>query len=112
MTVFRVVLLLIVFVLLLVLALTNAQELTTVRVFHATFRDAPVAFVMLYAFAFGAICVGIFTLVSEINLRTRLRRQRREIDALMEELKAFRNAPLEPMPTGTGTRAAGERDDS
>ncbi len=106
MAVFRIVLILVVFVLLLILALMNAQELTLVRVFHATFKDTPVAFVMLYSFAFGAICVGIFTLVSEIQLRARLRRSRREIDALLEELRAFRNAPLEPMPPGPGEHPA------
>ena len=95
MAVFRIVLILIVFVLLLILALMNSQETTTVRLFHAVFEDAPVAFVMLYSFAFGALCVGIFTLVSEIQLRARLRRQNREVDALTEELRAFRNAPLE-----------------
>ena len=55
----------------------------------------PVAFVMLYSFAFGALCVGIFTLVSEIQLRSRLYRQKKAQDALMEELRALRNAPLE-----------------
>jgi uncharacterized integral membrane protein len=96
---FRIILIFTVFILLLVLALMNAQETTTVRVFHALFEDAPVAFVMLYSFAFGALCVGIFTLVSEIQLRARLRRQSREIDSLMEELRAFRNAPLEDSST-------------
>ncbi len=99
MAAFRIILIFTVFILLLVLALMNAQETTTVRVFHALFEDAPVAFVMLYSFAFGALCVGIFTLVSEIQLRARLRRQSREIDSLMEELRAFRNAPLEDSST-------------
>lgn len=95
MVVFRIVLLLVVFVLLLVLALMNAQDVATARVFGATFEDVPVAFVMLYSFAFGALCVGVFTLVSEIRLRSRLRRQQRELDALLEELRDLRNAPLE-----------------
>jgi uncharacterized integral membrane protein len=96
MVVFRIVLLLVVFVLLLVLALMNAQDIATARVFGATFEDVPVAFIMLYSFAFGALCVGVFTLVSEIRLRTRLRRQQRELDSLLEELRDLRNAPLEP----------------
>jgi hypothetical protein len=74
----------------------NAQDVATARVFGATFEDVPVAFVMLYSFAFGALCVGVFTLVSEIRLRSRLRRQQRELDALLEELRDLRNAPLEP----------------
>ncbi len=95
MVIVRMVLILVAFVLLLVLTLTNAQELTTARVFGLVYQDVPVAFVMLYAFAFGALCVGIFSIISEIQLRSRLRRLRKDIDALTEELAAFRNAPLE-----------------
>jgi len=95
MVVFRIILLLVVFVLLLVLALTNARELTTVQVFGSYYQDVSVALVMLYSFAFGAVCVGVFTLVTEIQLRSRLRRQRREAEALLDELRAFRNAPCE-----------------
>jgi len=50
---------------------------------------------MLYSFAFGALCVGIFSFVSEIQLRSRLYRQKKSQEALMEELRALRNAPLE-----------------
>ena len=97
MIIFRIVLTLLVFILLLILALMNAQELTTARIFTATFQNVPVAFVMLYSFAFGALCIGVFTLVSEIQLRARLRRQDKDIEALTDELRAFRNAPLDPM---------------
>jgi uncharacterized integral membrane protein len=98
MVIFRVVLMLIAFILVLVLALTNSQVTTTARVFARTYYDVPVAFVMLYSFAFGALCVGIFTLVSEIGLRSRLHRLRKEMDALTEELRALRNAPFETEP--------------
>jgi len=90
----RIVLILLCFVLLFVLGWQNVQELTTVRVFYRTFFAVPVAFVMLYSFAFGALCVGIFTIISEIQLRARLIRQRKEMDALTEELRALRDAPL------------------
>jgi uncharacterized integral membrane protein len=103
----RVILMLIAFIIVLILALTNSQTTTTAVVFHRTYYDVPVAFVMLYSFAFGALCVGVFTLVSEIQLRSRLHRQRREQADLMEELRALRNAPLEgaapaPRPTEVG----------
>jgi uncharacterized integral membrane protein len=93
--IFRVILILLAFVVVLVLALTNSQTMTSAVVFNKIYYDVPVAFVMLYAFAFGALCVGIFSLVSEIQLRSRLYRQRKTQDALMEELRALRNAPLE-----------------
>jgi uncharacterized integral membrane protein len=95
MVIFRVVLMLIAFVLVLILALMNARNTTVAVVFARTYYDVPVAFVMLYAFAFGALCVGIFALVSELGLRARLRRQRKEIEGLTDELRALRNAPLD-----------------
>lgn len=102
MIIFRVILILLAFVVVLVLALQNAQTPTSAVVFTRTY-DIPVAFVMLYSFAFGALCVGIFSLVSEIQLRSRLYRRKKAQDALMEELRALRNAPLEgeysPKPT-------------
>ncbi|MEO0081631.1 MAG: LapA family protein [candidate division WOR-3 bacterium] len=98
MVVFRVVLVLVVFVVLLVLALMNVEEPVRVWLFGQTYEQVPLALVMLYSFAFGAVCVGIFTIVTEVQLRARLRNARRETEALLEELSAFRNAPLEPSP--------------
>lgn len=90
----RIILILIAFVVLFILGWQN-QTTTTVQVFFKTFYDVPLAFIMLYSFAFGAFCVGIFTIISEIRLRTRLRAQRKEIEALTEELRDLRNLPLE-----------------
>lgn len=95
MVTFRVILILIAFIILFILGWQNTQSTTTVQVFWRTFSEVPIAFVMLYSFAFGALCVGIFTIVSEIRLRTKLHRQRQEIEALTEELRTLRNAPLE-----------------
>lgn len=95
MVIFRVILILLAFVVVLVLALTNSQTTTNAVLFNKTYYDVPVAFVMLYSFAFGALCVGIFSVVSEIQLRSRLYRQKKAQEALMEELRALRNAPLE-----------------
>ena len=113
MVIFRVILILIAFIVVLVLALTNAQNTATAVVFNKTYFDVPVAFVMLYAFAFGAVCVGVFTLVSEIQLRTRLHRAKKEREGLMEELRALRNAPLDfDMPPAAApiARSSGEPD--
>ncbi len=98
MVTFRIILILIAFVILFILGWQN-QETATVNVFFRTFYDVPIAFVMLYSFAFGALCVGIFTIISEIRLRTRLRNQQKEIEALTEELRLLRNAPLEVIPS-------------
>jgi len=94
MVIFRIVLMLVAFVIVLMLALPNATADVAVQVFTRTYYTN-LAVAMLYSFAFGALCVGIFTLVSEVGLRARLRRQRRELDDLTDELRALRNAPLE-----------------
>ncbi|MBM3315477.1 DUF1049 domain-containing protein [candidate division WOR-3 bacterium] len=104
----RVILILVAFVVLLVIAVQNSSSTTDVW-FGRRFLDAPLSIVMLYSFAFGAACVGVFTLISEIRLRSRLRRQRREVEALTEELRAFRNAPLEA-PAQPATAPAPETD--
>ncbi|MGQ9678808.1 MAG: LapA family protein [bacterium] len=95
MVTFRVVLVLVAFVILFILGWQNTQSTATVQVFWQTFYEVPIAFVMLYSFAFGALCVGIFTIVSEIRLRRKLHNHRVEIEALTEELRTLRNAPLE-----------------
>lgn len=91
---FRIILILIAFVILFTLGWQN-QTAVDVQVFGRTFYNVPLAFVLLYSFAFGALCVGIFTIVSEIRLRTRLHKQHKEIEALTDELRALRNFPLE-----------------
>ena len=113
MVIFRVILVLLAFIVVLLLALPNAQQAVEVRIF---FRDyhATLAEIMLYSLAFGGVIVGIFTLVSEITLRARLHRQRRELDALTEELRLLRNAPLDgeypPRPDDqAGTADGGAR---
>ncbi len=96
MVIVRVALILLAFVLLLILGVSNAGgHADAVNVFGRSYDYVPVALVMLYSFAFGAIVIGIFSVVSEIQLRTRLHRQRKEMDALMDELRALRNAPLD-----------------
>ncbi len=107
----RIILILLAFVILFILGWQNQCPVSEVKVFFRTFYDVPIALVMLYSFAFGALCVGLFTIISEIRLRTRLRRQREEIDALTEELRALRNAPLSVItPPDTSETEKANRD--
>ena len=109
MVIFRVILILLAFVIVLVLALPNAKQPVEVTIFFRSYQ-ATLAEVMLYSFAFGGILVGIFTAVSEITLRSRLYRQKKTQDVLMEELRALRNAPLEgeypPKPASEQSNSA------
>lgn len=98
MVTFRVILILLAFVILFILGWQNQYPVEKIQVFFKTFYDVPVALIMLYSFAFGALCVAIFTVISEIRLRARISQQRREIQALTEELRILRNAPLNVLP--------------
>lgn len=108
---FRIILILLAFVILFILGWQNQCPVDEVKVFFRTFYDVPIALVMLYSFAFGGLCVGIFTIISEIRLRARLRRQRQEIDALTEELRALRNAPLSLITEKEGNDTVQEKEE-
>ena len=96
MTTIRIIIVFIVGILLIVLALQNSSNyVQNIKVFNQTYDQMSVSIIMLYAFAFGLIAAGFFWLVSEIKLRTELRRQKKENEALLSELTALRNLPLE-----------------
>ena len=94
MTILRVVLILIIGFLLIFLSLQNSGYTTTVQVFHRQYDNISLSVVMLYAFAFGLLTIGIFAVIDEIRLRSRLHKQKKEQDALLEELKALRNLSI------------------
>jgi len=95
-TTIRIIIVFIVGILLIVLALQNSSNyIQNIKVFNQTYDQMSLSIIMLYAFAFGLIVAGFFWLVSEIKLRTELRRQKKENDALLSELTALRNLPLE-----------------
>lgn len=109
MTILRVILILTVGFLLVSLLIQNAQFSTSVRVFHRQYENIPLSVVMLYAFGFGLLTIGIFAVISEIRLRTRLHKQKKEKDALYEELKALRNFAIDLETKGKSENRNGSR---
>ncbi|MEO0091920.1 MAG: LapA family protein [candidate division WOR-3 bacterium] len=95
MTTIRIIIVFIIGVLLIVLVLQNAVLVEKVKVFYKEYYNVPLAVVMLYAYIFGLITAGLFWLVNEIKLRSQLRKQKKENEALMSELVALRNLPLD-----------------
>ncbi len=95
MTTIRIIIVFIVGILLIVLALENTKYASDIQVFYHTYSQLSLSMIMLYCFAFGLIVAGFFWLVNEIKLRTELRRQKKENEALLAELTALRNMPLE-----------------
>jgi uncharacterized integral membrane protein len=97
-TTIRIIIVFIVGILLIVLALQNSNYVSDVKVFYRVYQQLSLSIIMLYAFAFGLIVAGFFWLVSEIKLRTELRRQKKENEEFLTELTALRNLPLETEP--------------
>lgn len=95
MTTIRIIIVFIIGVLLIVLVLQNAIPVEKVKVFYKEYYNIPLAVVMLYSYIFGLITAGLFWLVNEIKLRSQLRKQKKENEALMSELVALRNLPLD-----------------
>ncbi len=95
MTTIRIIIVFIVGILLIILALQNTKYASDLQVFYRTYSQISLSVIMLYAFAFGIIVAGFFWLVSEIKLRTGLRRQKKENEALLSELTALRNLPFD-----------------
>lgn len=95
MTTVRIIIVFLVGILLIILALQNTSYTSDIKVFYRIYDQLSLSVIMLYAFAFGLIVAGFFWLVSEIKLRTELRRQKKENEALLSELTTLRNLPLD-----------------
>lgn len=95
MTTIRIIIVFIIGILLIILALQNTKYASDIQVFYRTYSSMSLSIIMLYAFGFGVLIAGFFWLVSEIKLRTELRKQKKENDALLSELTALRNLPFE-----------------
>lgn len=94
MTVVRIIIVFVIGILLFIIALNNITPVEEVYVFKV-YTKIPLAVIMLYSFIFGLITAGLFWLVNELKLRTSLRRQKKENEALLAELTALRNLPLD-----------------
>jgi len=94
-TTVRIIIVFIIGILLIILALQNTKYASDIQIFYRTYSSMSLSIIMLYAFGFGVLIAGFFWLVSEIKLRTELRKQKKENEALLSELTALRNLPLE-----------------
>jgi len=95
MTTVRIVVVFIIGILLVFFALRNTMAVDSIDVFGKSYLKVPLAIIMLYAFVFGLLTAGFFWLVNEIKLRLELKKQKKENEALLSELTALRNLPLD-----------------
>ena len=78
------------------LAMLNAEHRITVYYFPgAAIRDVPVFLVILGSMFLGVVVAGIVSVVDQLRLRLRFRELEREIRGLRSELRELRNLPVE-----------------
>jgi len=70
----------------------NPSPMLKVRFF--TEFEVSVALFGLICFGIGVVSIILFTLADEINLRSRIRKLRKEQEKMRKELNALRNLPL------------------
>lgn len=76
-------------------AMLNSAERATVSLGTATFYDVPLVILLFEAFVLGAVVWFLVSVFHEVTLRRAIRRQRREIADLTQEISGLRNISLE-----------------
>lgn len=71
------------------------------RVLSTVSREIPLFFLALICVVAGAVVAGLIGLADQIRLRSRLRKQRKQIEKLEGEVKSLRHLPLEEEPEET-----------
>ena len=94
----RSVLIFAVIVLVLVFAIGNVGNTTTLRLFTKTYIDVNLNLVLLGAVLFGAATSFFIMIFREFALRSIIRKLRRDNMRLDDELTALRNLPLSGLP--------------
>ncbi len=82
------------------LGIQNGNTTTDVVLFTKSFKDVPLTFVMIEAFAIGIIVAVIIAGISEIRIRQKIWELEKKNKELSEEVKALRNLPLNEVKEG------------
>ena len=73
----------------------NTGEKVTFKLFNKEFVDLWLNLLLLIVFLVGMVFSFIIAVIMELQLRTQIGRQRRQIARLKEELAALRSLPLD-----------------
>ena len=95
MWVFRAFLAVILFAVLLGFSVYNAEERVAVTILNTRYINVPLIFVAYWAFFFGLIVSFLLAVTIYFKQTWEIRRQRRIIDSLNNEVSALRNRPIE-----------------
>lgn len=76
-------------------AMMNSAERATVSLGTMAFYDVPLVILLFEAFVLGAVVWFLVSIFHEVTLRRMIRRQKREISDLTQEISGLRNMSLE-----------------
>ncbi|MEO0087750.1 MAG: LapA family protein [candidate division WOR-3 bacterium] len=91
MNILRIILVIFICFILIAITLLNPERIPEVNIIFETKRNVPLASVILVAYLFGLLTVGIFTIISEIKSKIEIRKLKKEKEALLAELSDLRN---------------------
>lgn len=91
MNILRIILVIFVCFLLIATTLLNLERVPRVNLILETKENVPLASIILIAYLFGLLTVGIFAIIGEIKSKTEIRKLKKEKDALLAELSDLRN---------------------
>jgi uncharacterized integral membrane protein len=85
----------VIMIVVLAFALQNLEQRTVVRFWNWQSAELPIILVLFEAFVVGLLVWFLVAIFHELQLRSEIRRIRKEHRKLQEELTALRNLPLE-----------------
>lgn len=91
MNILRIILVFFICFILITITLQNLERVERIKVFFDEFSNVPLASIILIAYLFGLLTVGIFAIISEIKSKSEIRKLKKEKDALLAELSDLRN---------------------
>lgn len=90
MNILKIILIFFISILLVIITLQNLEG-TRIDVFFDRFENVPLGSIILIAYLFGLLTVGIFAIITEIKLRSEIKKIKKEKEALLAELNDLRN---------------------
>ncbi len=91
MNILRIILVFFICFILITITLQNLERVEKIKIFFDEFPNVPLASIILIAYLFGLLTVGIFAIINEIKSKTEIRKLKKEKEALLTELNDLRN---------------------
>lgn len=81
-----------------VLFLIQNGEQVRVNLFHLSSPEQPMWIFVLGAFVLGVVVTWLWTSLYSLKYKSKIRKQRKEMESLQKEIHQLRSQPLEALP--------------